>query len=87
MLRRERVQRLAMGAISASSTIRSVPQRGQRVARAKLRLVNLFLAALVPVMARTQDKVVVHQTPTGIILASASVTTTITALVVARTLC
>jgi hypothetical protein len=85
MLRRERVQRLAMGAISASSTIRSVPQPGRRVVRAKPRLVKLFLE-LARTMARQQDKVVVHPTPTGIIPASANATTTITAPVVVRTL-
>lgn len=86
MLRREHVQRLAMGAISAVLTIRSVSQRGQRVVGVERKMVCLF-REVAQIMARQQDKVVVHQTPTGIILASASVTTTITALVVARTLC
>src|SRR5690606_11848641 len=85
MLRRERVQRLAIAAISASSPIRSVPQPGRRVVRANTRLFKLFLE-LARTMARQQDKVVVHPTPTGIIPASANATTTITAPVVVRTL-
>lgn len=85
MLRRERVRPPAMGETNASSTIPSVPQPERRVVRAKPRRVKLFLAGLVLVMAQTQDKVVAHPTPMEIILASANVTTMITASVPVRT--
>lgn len=85
MLRRERVRPPVTGETSALLTIPSAPQQVRRVVRAKPRLVKLFLAGLVLIMAQTQDKVVVHPTPTGIILASANVTTMITASVPVRT--